>query len=301
MSTTNLAKNRGVSAPACDCCHQTAWESLFSDGGFDLGFCRGCGLHYVAQLKRAESEAAPAGYVDTEIMINAELHLQDEQMRESEFQSYIEQIRRYAPPGKWLDLGCGAGTLIRLAREQGIAIEGIELTRDRLELARRHSGAKIHHKPLDELQFPSNSFAAMMAINVFSHLRSPTETLAEMRRVLCPGGILLLVTGEIGRGVRKHHHYSWCFGEELFFLGENTIERYGQKLGFEVVERTRRWLPDLHYSKDWFRLKGRSRLRNLAKTAFLYTPGALPALRACVFRIQRDNPIYSSTLVLRKV
>lgn len=301
MPAAKSTTNDAVCAPPCDCCHEAAWEYLFSDGGFDLGYCRTCGLHYVAQLEAAEGEAEQAGYVDMEIMIDAAVHQRDEEMREGEFQAYIASVRRFAPPGKWLDLGCGTGTLIRLARGQGISVEGIELTQDRLQLARHSSEATVYDKPLEELRFPSGSFAAMTAINVFSHLRRPSETLAEVQRVLCPGGILLLVTAEIGRGVRKGHHYSWCLGEELYFLGENTIARYGQELGFELVQRTRRWLPELHYSKDWFRLRGRSRLRNLAKTACLYTPGVLPALQACVFRLQRDNPIHSSTLILRKV
>jgi SAM-dependent methyltransferase len=200
-----------------------------------------------------------------------------------------------------MDMGCGTGMLIHLAGKRGIAAEGIELTPSRATLARQLSQATIYETPVEDLKFPDQSFAAVIAINVFSHLRKPSETLAEIRRILAPGGVLMLVTGEIGAGLRKGHNFRWTLGEELYYLGDHTIEWYGRKIGFELLQRDRTWLPHVLYGKQRFREKGSSSLRNIAKKAFLYTPGALPALRYYVSYVQRDNPIHSSTLLLKRI
>lgn len=289
------AVSQPVLSPSCDCCGQSTWEFIFRDKGVDLGRCQHCGLHYVAGLDAFQH------YEDTGVLLDAKLQLEDERLRLQEFEGYINLLKRFAPPGKWMDVGCGAGMLLQMAEKQGICGAGIELTPSRAALARESTSAPIYEKPLEELHFPDHSFAAVIAINLFSHLRAPSQTLAEIGRVLAPGGVLLLVTGEIGPGLRKEHNYRWTLGEELYYLGNETIEWYCRSIGFQLLTRDRRWLPTVLYSKQRFREKGSSRLRNLAKKAFLYTPGAFRLLRAFIVRRQRGNPIYSSTLVLQRV
>lgn len=281
----------------CDCCGASAWSYLFTEGGVDLGRCTSCGLHSIAQMPSSEQR----GEANEDLVIDADIHFQDEQLRHNEFQKYLDALLRFAPPGKWLDIGCGTGTLIRLAQQRGLSVEGIELTQQRASIARRVTGAVIHELPLEQLSLPRAAFSAVTTVNLFSHLRHPSQTLAAIGRVLRPGGILLLVTSEIGPGLKQMHNFHWALGEHLYFLGEATIEQYAQRLGFQVVSRERVWLPDEVYSREWFRLKGRSAIRNAAKKIILYTPGALPVLRRLVFNTrQKDNPVYSSTLILQK-
>jgi SAM-dependent methyltransferase len=280
----------------CDCCGSANWEYCFNANGLDLGRCPSCGLYYVRQAQLAAFQH----YEDTGILLDARIQMDDEMLRVSEFEEYIRTIAPFAPAGKWLDMGCGTGVLIKLAIERGIVAEGIELTPSRAALAREVSNAPIHEKPLEDLNLPNGSLAVVIAVNVFSHLRPPSKTLTEISRVLAPGGVLMMVTGEVGPGLRKEHNFSWPLGEELYYLGSDSIDVYNQKLGFKLVQRSRTWLPDFLYGEQRFREHGKSRLRNLAKTAILHTPGALPLLRSYMFRKQRDNPVYSATLVLQK-
>jgi SAM-dependent methyltransferase len=290
---------QAATAPPCDCCGASAWEYLFTDGGIDLGRCARCGLHYVAQMPFTEermSEMEAGHFAETESVLNADALLQGQRVREREFAGYVDVARRFAPAaGKWLDIGCGAGMLMLLAQKQGIEVEGIELTADRRQLARRVTGAEVHGKPLEELDLAPGSFAAITMINVFSHLTRPSDTLAQIGRVLMPGGILLLRTG-----VKKGHVISWYLGDHLYFLGDGTIEAFAAKLDFPLVHRERQWAPDQLFRRERFLQKGRSRLRNLVKSAIVHTPGAMAALRWTMLRRQADNPIHNSTLVLRR-
>jgi SAM-dependent methyltransferase len=233
-------------------------------------------------------------------VLAADLHLNGERQNTAAFRGYVELARRFAPAGKWVDMGCGTGTLMQIAREQGIAdIEGIELAAERLALARKVTGTTVHGQPIEALDFERGSLAAVTMVDVFSHLTSPSATLSHLRRLLAPGGIVLLHTSEIGRGARPHHEASWDLGDHLFFLGENTIERYAQKVGFAVVHRERTWMPDILFSRRRFSMKGRSRTRDVIKRAVLSTPGLFAALRWCMLKRHAGNPVYASTIILR--
>ncbi len=291
-------------ARLCDCCGSSQWEYRFSENGFDLGRCTNCGLHYLSEMPSPNSLAkgmkvglsADGPHVARAQVCNkAELH------RTKKFKHFCSLIRKLAPPGKWLDIGCGTGTLIMVAMASDIEIEGIEPISDRRELAGRLTGAVIHDRQIEFLDLMPASFAAVTLTDVFSHLLSPAATLSCVHRILQPGGILLLHTSEIGAGVMKHHNYSWNLGDHRYFLGDRTIEQYADRLGFELVYREQAWAPDALYSRDNLLTPGRSTLRNMIKTSCVYTPGVLPILRWYMLKIRnRDNPHYVSTLLLKK-
>ena len=291
--------------PTCDCCGADGWIYLFAENGFNLGRCTECGLHYVRpmpSLTQRMTEMESSHYAGNLITSGAAVHLAQERQSRLALESYVAVAHRFAPAGKWMDIGCGTGTFMALVRARGIKAEGIELTRERRDVALQETGGPIYDAPLEALDLPPKSFAAVTLINVFSHLTCPTETLTHIRRVLVPDGIILLRTGEIGPNVRKRHVYSWDLGDHLYFLGERTAERYAAKLNFRVVHREKVWVPAAVYTRERFMLKGRSRLRNAIKEGIVTIPGALPALRWYMLNL-RDaaNPMYDSTLVLRKI
>jgi SAM-dependent methyltransferase len=293
-----------TAAPVCDCCGRSAWRYLFTLDGVDLGRCSDCALHYVAQLPERgvrHSEVQEGTFRGEHKVTSADIQREFELQSSDRFAGYIDMVQRHAPPGRWFDIGCGTGTLIELALERGVDVEGIELGRDRLAMARRVTGVPIHDRPLEELDVEPGSLAAVTMVDVFSHLTSPMETLGAVHRALNLGGALLLHTSEIGDGVKPRHQRAWELGEHLFFLGEGTMERYAAVLGFQVVERQTVWQPDTLWVRESFRMRGRSRMRDLTKRLVLYTPGAFRLLRwYMVSRRQADNPVHISTMALKK-
>jgi 2-polyprenyl-3-methyl-5-hydroxy-6-metoxy-1,4-benzoquinol methylase len=293
-----------VIAPPCNCCGKSQWNYEFTERGIDLGNCGNCGLHYIAQMPTQEvriTEIKKRIFTGGQLVANAQVHKAAEVTCRKKFLSLVQLVQQYAPPGKWLDIGCGTGTLISVVQEMGREVEGIELTPDRRELSQKLTGAKIHSRSIEELDMPAGSFAVITLTDVFSHLTNPMKTFECIRDILCTGGIMMLYTSEIGSGVAKHHNLAWNLGEHLYFLGENTIEKYAERLGFELIYREKKWAPDLIYSRETFLAKGRSKLRNFIKSACVYTPGVLPLLRCYMLNIRnRNNHHYASTLLLKK-
>ena len=292
-----------TAAGACDCCGGTEWAPLFGERGFTLGRCGRCDLHYLDRMPAVETrltEMEAGHFAGEEEVVAAERHLVGEQARSGKFSRYVELARRFAPTGRWLDVGCGAGVLLEQAQHAGYEVEGIELTPDRRATASARTGATVHAAPVEDLGLPAGSFDVISMIDVFSHLVSPTATLTELRRLLRPGGVIVMATGELLDGAEHRHMFNWCLGDHLHWLGERTMDAYAAKVGLTVGHHERVWILDLLYTKEWAGMRGQSGAKNAVKRALALTPGALPAVRAVVRRRQQGNAVHSSLFALTK-
>ncbi|MET3962033.1 2-polyprenyl-3-methyl-5-hydroxy-6-metoxy-1,4-benzoquinol methylase [Marmoricola sp. OAE513] len=286
----------------CDCCGSSDWNPLFVENGIQLGKCPHCDLHSIEHIPDADArmtEMEEGHYAGDLEVLDAESQMTMEKVMASMFQRYVDIAKPLVPGGTWLDIGCGAGLLIGLAQKAGYTGEGLELNAARREAAIKQTGVTVHSEPVELLKLPDDSYDVISLINVFSHLTSPTETLAELRRILKPGGVLVMATGEMTDGVQKSHVFNWNLGDHLYFLGDRTIDVYAKNLGYDVVEHRRAWLPDEMFSKEWLTVKGRSSAKNAIKTAVRITPGGLRLLRAVMLRRQADSKAHSGVFALR--
>jgi SAM-dependent methyltransferase len=93
-----------------------------------------------------------------------------------------------------LDAGCGSGALSVALRDRGAVVTGIDASAGMLALARRRLGddVALHVVDLsDRLPFDDGAFDDVVASLVLHYLEDWGPTLAELRRVLRPGGRLI--------------------------------------------------------------------------------------------------------------
>jgi SAM-dependent methyltransferase len=106
--------------------------------------------------------------------------------------------RRPGPTGRQLpvlDAGCGTGGLLRRLAEAAIApaLVGLEHRPEAAARARAKSGAAVVAGDVNALPFADGAFGAAVSVDVLCHrLVSPERSLWELRRVLAPGGTLVL-------------------------------------------------------------------------------------------------------------
>jgi SAM-dependent methyltransferase len=149
--------------------------------------------------------------------------------------------------GRLLEVGCGAGRYLRALRDlrPGLALVGCDVSR--AALARLREGAPEIETRLasgDSLPAADAEFDAVLAIDVLEHVGDPGRLLAEVHRVLAPGGVLHLhvpcegdprslwrwLPGQSGASGLKRR-----FGGHLHRFRRDEILRRVEAAGFRVL------------------------------------------------------------------
>ncbi|GAB7032050.1 methyltransferase domain-containing protein [Streptomyces sp. NPDC021749] len=113
----------------------------------------------------------------------------------------------YEPGSRVLEAGCGVGaqTVHLVGSSPGAQIVAVDRSEESLAQARTHVTAQAPTAPvtwnradLRQLPYPEASFDHVFTCFVLEHLQDPAQTLAELRRVLRPGGTLTVIEGDHG-------------------------------------------------------------------------------------------------------
>lgn len=138
-----------------------------------------------------------------------------------------------------LDVGCSSGAFLQIAKSLGVNAEGVEPAEKPVQYA-RGLGLKVHLGLLEDVKFPDNSFDAITLYEVIEHVDNPAKILAECRRVLRPGGVLVIGTGNTDSWTRRAKGSSWDFfdmrkhGGHISFFSHKSIAVLGVNTGFDV-------------------------------------------------------------------
>ncbi|HUS82885.1 MAG TPA: class I SAM-dependent methyltransferase, partial [Dehalococcoidia bacterium] len=108
------------------------------------------------------------------------------------YRRFEDTLRDCIPAGATvLDAGCGSGRIFRYELQPGCRVVGVDVgaeLRDNPNIADRVRG------DVQQLPLADASFDAVLASHVMEHLPEPEKALAEVARVLKPGGRCLLLT-----------------------------------------------------------------------------------------------------------
>jgi 2-polyprenyl-3-methyl-5-hydroxy-6-metoxy-1,4-benzoquinol methylase len=142
---------------------------------------------------------------------------------------------------KYLDVGCATGTHVHIFTELGLDACGVDPSEQPILLGQQ-AGRKLFQGTLDEVHFPSESFDLISSYEVIEHIPNPVEFLTEISRVLKPGGVLILGTGNFDSWTRRLRHGRWDFfsllehGGHICFYSPKTFKKIAPMMGLQLVK-----------------------------------------------------------------
>ena len=172
---------------ACVACGSSEAHSLGIKNELDIVRCHKCQTLYTPYSPWYSSEYFYLGY-----------YLKPE---ETETPQFVKQrlaeitadFAGYRQNNRLLDLGCGAGDLLQAARKHGWEGQGLDVSEHAAQHV-RELGFEVFVGELAAAKFPTAHFDVVTAAELLEHVFDPRALVAEVARILRPGGLFWLTT-----------------------------------------------------------------------------------------------------------
>jgi len=210
-----------------------------SNADYRVARCKACRFAFIADpwidWDEIYSEAYYDGRgVDPLVSSNHEMAHFDTTIHRYEWQGLIDRGAALVPLTKetaWLDFGSGTGGQVRYLREQGF--ENAYASEQGKSLERL---VEAGIPAIDDQEAAAGSFDVVTSIEVLEHVLDPVAELTRMRRLLKPGGLLFVTTGNAKPYAKKLLDWRYITPEchiSLFEPGSLALAM--QRAGFEVT------------------------------------------------------------------
>ncbi len=166
-----------------------------------------------------------------------EEYLRHEASRTLSAEAVLGIVRSRAPARRLLDVGCATGDLLVAAKRLGFEAEGLELSDWSAGIARAR-GFEVYREYLETLaQRSPGAYDLITLMGVIEHFSSPRAELAHLSRLLVPGGMLAIWTGDVDSILSRILGRRWWYwqGQHIQYFTHRSLTRLVAGVGLDVV------------------------------------------------------------------
>jgi len=218
----------------CPICCSSEIANKWFVKGFTIGHCNSCDLLFVRDQLTQEELGPYYEIADAEFVYNDPVN---EENLKFYFRNAKTLIERQVSHGRVLDVGCS--TALFLDVMEGWERYGIEFPSQAGDVARAKYGTNIHLGTLDTFEGKHGYFDCVTFFDSFDHMLNPLDVLAKARRLLRPGGLLVVKVHDTGCLYAKlsgKRLYSIVPPYHVFFYTRPSLENALVKGGFRITE-----------------------------------------------------------------
>lgn len=164
------------------------------------------------------------------------------------YHEILDFLEAYRQTNKLIDVGCGIGHFLVVAKERGWEVYGTEFTDDAIAICTA-KGIRMQQGPLDPSLYEDGEFDVVVSFEVIEHINNPVEEIAHFNRLLRPGGAVYITTPNFNSLSRHWLKEKWSvieYPEHLSYYTPSTLNKIMKALGF---------------SKKWIKTTGLSLTR----------------------------------------
>ena len=170
--------------------------------------------------------------------------------------------------GSLLDVGCGRGTFLKLAKDRGWRVQGVETNRDSVKMCREEFGIEVTGEEFLAIRDSSHKWDVIALWDLIEHVPNPGEWVKQCYDRIKTGGVLVIATPNhhsfldmvsslayrLSRGlVRSGLSKLYTIDHTLYFT-EETLKWLLEREGFRVLKAMKVNTDLERYSMSpWFR------------------------------------------------
>lgn len=217
-------------------------------GSIEVVRCKSCDLIYTSPRIHSPEEVY---WGDADAYCDEARLVFEGKMPHHRDPNYLEEIRfceRFSEIGRFMDVGCNMGILLRLARKRGWETVGVEPSPSLSHLAQKHGypvyNCFLHQVP--ETEFGNYDVVALS--DVLEHISEPIQFLQTARRFFNMNGILYVKVPNARWNVfkqallnmmgRRPDQGLWDSYEHVVHYTDRTLQKMLQTAGFRVDKLT---------------------------------------------------------------
>jgi SAM-dependent methyltransferase len=145
--------------------------------------------------------------------------------------------RDLVPGARVLDIGCGRGVLLGALADRGFEVHGVEISLEAARGADPRAEIRIASK-LADAGYEGSSFDEVIIWHVFEHMDDPRGTLEEVRRLLKPGGRVVIAVPNFGSAQARWTGAAWFhldLPRHLYHFPLPALREMLRQTDFDVV------------------------------------------------------------------
>ena len=231
--------------PAADRSREFSARDYITGDAFEIAHCSACGATFTDPRPAAEAMGRyyPAAYYRKSGKRRFPAIVEFVQQRLYAARARKIEKLREGERGEVIDIGCGPGWLLNAMRERGWAVCGTEMSESAAAFARETMNLPVESKELRDLGFADGRFDAVLLWHVLEHDPEPEILVAEIARILKPGGVFFVGIPNYGCPGSRWSRDKWFaldVPRHLSHLSADRLRRLLEGAGFQV--RAERYL-----------------------------------------------------------
>jgi len=243
-----MALTQTKTLAACPLCGGAEFDSKFickdytvSKENFQIVACRVCQFHFTNPRpadedlgKYYESE----DYVSHSNTSKGLVNWLYQRVRAFTLRKKLALVNRLSGKGILVDLGCGTGYFLNTCKQDGWNAIGIEPSPQARKVASEQFGLEVLDEPGLQ-QMKPGSIDAITMWHVLEHVPDLHKRTEELKRILKPGGVLIIAVPNRSSYDAQHygeHWAAWDVPRHLWHFAPADIARLFEAHGMEVKE-----------------------------------------------------------------
>jgi ubiquinone/menaquinone biosynthesis C-methylase UbiE len=193
-----------------------------------------------------------------------------------EIESHFKRLNYNSNNAKLLDVGCGIGYFLYLAKKNGYQVEGADISAWAGNYAKKHFDVNVITGNFLEIEFKENYYDVITIWQTIEHLPEPGLFLEKIYHMLKPGGFFCLATPDTDSWIAKFYKKLWnCYipDEHICLFNFRSMKVILERFSFNpiVIKRIheRQFIPEQYEYLKLFIIR---LIKNIVLKTIIFKP-----------------------------